>query len=114
MNAAHSIQVFGPVADEDVIYGRAIAGFDISDWQITSSDATSGSIELDVWVSSSGVPTVSDSIVDGNYPAISSNTSAVGTSSGWLSTRIDAGDRFAVKVRSITTITAITFAAYGT
>ena len=111
--ALHSIQGFGPVVDEQVIYGRAVAAFSISDWQITSSDATSGSIELDIWVRTAGLPTVADTIVNANYPAISAATASSGGVVGWTSTTVAAGDYFAIKVRSLTTITAITFAAYG-
>lgn len=109
----HSLQIFGPVAADDEIYGRAIADFTITDWQATSSDGTSGSAELDLWVSSSAKPTVSDSIVDGNYLAISSAASATGTSSGWSSTTIAKGDHFIFKVRSLTTITTLSVAAFG-
>lgn len=111
--ASHSIQVFGPIESGSVIYGRAISAFTITGWQIMSANAASGSVELDIWVNNSGTPTVADSIVNSNYPSISGSTTASGGVTGWTSVSISAGSRFAVRVRSLSGITALSFAAIG-
>lgn len=69
----------------------------------------SGSIVLDVWKSASGVPTVTDSICNGNYPALSTAQQDKAISvAGWSSVAVTAGDTIKFDVRSVTTITQAT------
>jgi hypothetical protein len=70
---------------------------------------TSGSIELDVWKSASGVPTVADTICNASYPALSAAQQDKAISvAGWSSTAITAGDTIKFEVRSVSTITQAT------
>lgn len=57
-----------------------------SNWKMACDP--NASCSLDIWVHAFGgtFPTVSDSIVNGNYPAIASGNNATGTTSGWSST----------------------------
>jgi hypothetical protein len=69
----------------------------------------SGSIELDVWKSASGVPTVADTICNASYPALSAAQQDKAISvAGWSSTAITAGDTIKFEVRSVSTITQAT------
>lgn len=69
----------------------------------------SGNIELDVWKSASGVPTVADTICNASYPALSAAQQDKAISvAGWSSTAITAGDTIKFEVRSVSTITQAT------
>ena len=95
---------------------HAVAESDVTlaAWQLTSGDGTSGSVTLDVWVTTDGsTPTNANSITNGNEPALSSDDFATGTTSGFSTTSISRGDRFVVKVDSLTTITEIYFSLTG-
>jgi hypothetical protein len=95
---------------------HAVAESDVTlaAWQLTSGDGTSGSVTLDVWVTTDGsTPTNANSITNGNEPALSSDDFATGTTSGFSTTSISRGDRFVVKVDSLTTITDIYFSLTG-
>jgi hypothetical protein len=95
---------------------HAVAESDVTlaAWQLASGDGTSGSVTLDVWVTTDGsTPTNANSITNGNEPALSSDDFATGTTSGFSTTSISRGDRFVVKVDSLTTITDIYFSLTG-
>jgi hypothetical protein len=77
----------------------------ITGWKVYEVDAVSGSIEFDIWVDSDGnfPPTVADSIVGTEKPAISIGTENNSTTlSGWT-TSINAGDWLVFNVKTAPT-----------
>lgn len=79
----------------------------IISWRLIAKE--SGSVTLDIWKSSSGVPINSDSITASAKPSLSSaqeNDSS--TLTGWT-TSISANDRLAFEIESVTTLTGLTF-----
>jgi hypothetical protein len=83
----------------------------IKKWRLLSTDAaaTAGDIKIDVWKDTYAnyPPDNTDSITNGNEPAIpaSGNAAESAALGGWLSVAISAGDILGFNVDSCTTIT---------
>jgi hypothetical protein len=107
----HGFSVVGAVVAGSVVYGELVADVEFLEWTLVSDDDVEGLIELDIAVTTDGsTPTSADSIVGGNYPAISTpGVRASGTTFGWDKIKFSAGDKFAVHVRSLTDIQSIYF-----
>ena len=85
----------------------------ITGWQIFSTDATgpatAGSIVVDIWKDTTAnyPPTVADTITASAKPTLTAASSATSTTlTGWT-TSVAAGDVFAFKVDSVTTVTQV-------
>jgi hypothetical protein len=79
---------------------------EIIDWSIVSDVV--GSIEIDIWRANGTIPTVSDSIVGGNYiELITQQINSDTTLTGWT-TNLIAGDILKFNVNSATLVTQIT------
>jgi hypothetical protein len=104
-----SLELSGAVVSGNTYYGYAAQEIEISNWYLLSSDWTSGSITIDIWVNATVQPTNTDSITNGNEPSITTDTDNTGTTGSWSSTTIAAGSFYAINIDSLTTITEIHF-----
>lgn len=80
----------------------------LSDWTITADQT--GSLEIDLWKDTLGnfPPTIADTIVGGNYPAlVSAQTNTDSTLTGWT-TSVTKGQWIFFSLRSATSITYAT------
>jgi len=70
---------------------------------IMSADGEAGTVEWDIWKRAGAKPGLADSIVNGHYPKLDSNTYFTDTDlSDWSSVTITAGDSIAFYIRSDT------------
>lgn len=92
-------------------YVSVAEDFTINEWQLRSGDNTSGDIEFDVWKKTGGIPTALDSICNGNYPSLSSQTYNSDTDiSDWSDLSFTKGDVVCFYVRNNSTLQKVIFA----
>jgi hypothetical protein len=84
----------------------------ITEWTIVSTDAnppTSGSIQIDILKSTfANYPTMSSMVGTGTKPNIANSNKGTGTTTGWSTTTINAGDIIGFNVVSVTGLKRIT------
>ncbi len=113
-NLAHGIRLSSTVEAAEEFHGVIEHAVDFAEWTIVSGDGVTGSVTVDIWVTTDGSkPTNSDSITNGNEPSMTSDTHATGTTSGFSSTEFEAGARVAVVIDSLTTMTELYFTLKG-
>lgn len=101
--ARSGIRLGGAISADDVFYVVLEANTTFGNWQIESSNGTSGSVVFDVWATTDGTqPAAADAITNGNQPAMVASTNAVGTTTGFSTTVFSRGDRIAIKINSAT------------
>lgn len=84
-------------------------------WSLESTKGAVGNISFDIWVSSTGNPDSGDSILDGSYLNLSSQSfNSSDDISGWTTDTLNEGDRIGFYVRSDSTLQSATLRIYVT
>lgn len=110
IDVAHGIRLSGSVEASATYYFHTDAPLTLTTWRLTAIDGATGSVQVDILYDSGSGYT---SITNGNEPAISADTKASGTTSGWSTTSIPAGADLAIHIDSLSIISAICLSVTG-
>ena len=96
-NAGNAIASAGAISYSNVPYNCNLSG-----WSVV---ADAGTASFDVWqlASTTALPTVTNSITGGNYPALTSGSKVQSTAfTSWTTTALTVGSSLAVKLQTVT------------
>lgn len=101
----------GTLATGNTIYTTMAYNGTITGWDLIGSPT--GSCIVDIWKTSSGLPTTLNSITDNTKPTINNNSTATSsTLSGWTTT-YSAGDKVGFNINSVSGFTTLTLTIRG-